>query len=131
MAGPSKSSQRTRRGLMSKYPVLNYVGDVYIPSEDTWLLLDLIKERVPKGNLCLDLGAGSGVLGLYALLNELCGRVLFIDIENDAVETACLNIQLNDVSARSIVVQSNNISIREESIDVVFQIPLSYLCMTH
>jgi release factor glutamine methyltransferase len=72
---------------VSKYPLLKYIGEVYRPSEDSWLLVSLLSERKPSGNICLDLGSGSGIIGLYALLNGFCDRVVFVDIDEDAVKS--------------------------------------------
>ncbi|MEM0001383.1 MAG: methyltransferase [Desulfurococcaceae archaeon] len=108
---------------MFKYPLLKYMGNVYRPSDDTWLLINTLEKRKPRGDLCIDLGAGSGVLGLFALLNELCIRVVFIDIMEDAVETISLNIQLNDVSSRSIIVLSDGVIVHEEYAEIVFANP--------
>lgn len=54
----------------------------------------------------MDLGCGSGVLGLYALVKGYCRRVVFIDIQEDALQTTLNNIVLNGMLGRSIVVSS-------------------------
>lgn len=106
-----------------KYPSLSYVGDVYRPSDDTWLIIDTIENRNPRGDLCLDLGSGSGVLGLFLLLNNLCRRVVFVDISEDAVESTKLNTLLNNVMHLSLIVLSDEKTLRERSIDVVLSNP--------
>jgi len=88
-------------------PRLNYIGEVYKPSDDTWLLIELLNSSEAAGDLCIDLGSGSGVLGIYALLNKKCRRVVFIDIQEDAVATTSFNAVLNKVDAYSIVLQSD------------------------
>jgi len=105
-----------------KHPVLKYLGDVYRPSDDSWMIINALFERKQRGDLCVDLGSGSGVLGLYALLNGFCQRVVFIDIAEDAVETTRLNIVENN-AWMSIVVQGDGSVIREFSIDIVFANP--------
>ena len=108
---------------MSKYPLLKYIGEVYRPSEDSWLLVSLLSERKPSGNICLDLGSGSGIIGLYALLNGFCDRVVFVDIDEDAVKSTSLNAQLNDITYQGIIVQSDGVCVRGECFETVFANP--------
>ncbi len=87
---------------------LVFVGDVYRPSDDTWLALKLLDSLKPKAGLCVDLGCGSGILGLYGLIKGYCERTVFVDIDEDALATTLRNIPLNNAQARSIVVSSDN-----------------------
>ncbi|MEM4224811.1 MAG: methyltransferase [Desulfurococcaceae archaeon] len=104
-------------------PKLEYLGDVYRPGDDTWLLIDLIDAVKPRGELCVDLGAGSGVLGLYTLLNVSCNRVVFIDVSEEAVASIKVNVFLNNVVHRSLVVLSDAISLRNGVADIVLANP--------
>lgn len=105
-----------------RYPDLVFLGDVYRPSDDTWLILELLRERNPRGDICVDLGAGSGILGLSLILNNLCRRIVFIDISSDAVETTLLNTLRNNVRD-AIIVQTDSISIRDDIVDIVVANP--------
>ncbi|MEM4717354.1 MAG: methyltransferase, partial [Desulfurococcaceae archaeon] len=107
---------------MKKYPLLTFIGDVYRPSDDSWLILSLLDKTSPKGDLCLDLGAGSGILGLYALLNGNCKRIVFVDVHEDAVETIVANIRLNGV-VHAITILSDDITLRESSVEIVLANP--------
>lgn len=106
----------------TKLPRLEYVGDVYRPSDDTWLLLGVIEKSGLREKLCLDLGAGSGILGIFALLNGACERVIFIDVMEDAAETTEINVKINGVHHLSIVVLSDDVVV-EEVVDAVFANP--------
>lgn len=105
-----------------RYPDLEFIGDVYRPSDDTSLIIDLIEERTPRGEVCIDLGAGSGILGLFLVMNNLCRKVVFIDILDDAVETIALNTLMNNVRD-AIIVQSDGFAVRDGVVDVVVANP--------
>jgi release factor glutamine methyltransferase len=98
------------------------MGNVYKPSDDTWLLIETLEKRKPRGYTCLDLGSGTGILGLYALLNGYCRRVVFIDIDEDAVESTRRSIELNNVGG-GIVVQTDAYVLREGSFDLALANP--------
>lgn len=62
-------------------------NDTYEPSDDTQLLLEIIK--VNKGEKVIDIGSGTGILGLYTLFHG-ASEVIFIDINPYAVlSTSC------------------------------------------
>lgn len=104
-------------------PKLEYIGEVYRPSDDTWLLMNIVDRVKPRGDICVDLGAGSGILGLYMLLNKYCDRVVFIDVLEDAVKSTRVNVFVNNVTHRSLVILTDTISLRENSVDVVVANP--------
>lgn len=105
------------------FPKLEYIGNVYRPSDDTWLLLSMVDEVKPRGRLCIDLGAGSGIVGLYAMLNGYCEKVVFVDISDHAVGTTKYNAELNGVDHRALVVQSDSTVLIEGVADVVMANP--------
>jgi len=111
---------------MRTIPKLEYFGDTYRPSDDTWLLLGVFENSGASGDLCMDLGCGSGVLGIYSLLNKKCKRVIFVDVQEDAVKTTSFNIVLNGVEVFSIILQSDACYVspfRERSVDIVLANP--------
>lgn len=82
---------------------------VYEPSDDTWLLIDLVEDTLSKkggSDTCVDLGCGTGVLGLYALSRGYCRKVLFIDINPYATMNTFLNLMINRFNHRSVVLLS-------------------------
>jgi release factor glutamine methyltransferase len=70
--------------------ILNAIGKppagVYSPAEDTFLMVDAISTLSLRDKEVLDLGTGSGVLGL--LCAERGAHVTVVDIEDSALETA-------------------------------------------
>jgi len=61
--------------------------ETYEPSDDTKLLLDIIK--INKGEKVIDVGTGSGILGLHAL-SKGASYVVFIDVNPYAtLSTIC------------------------------------------
>ena len=67
----------------------------YEPAEDTLLLLGLID--VKAGEVVLDMGSGSGILGLHSLKLG-ASKVIFIDINPFATEATLCTLRLNGVS---------------------------------
>lgn len=106
-----------------KLPGLYYVGNVYRPSDDSWLAVDMLSSIRPVGKLCLDLGCGSGVLGIFALINGYCERAIFVDVDEDAVETTRLNLSNNGIEHRALVILSDSVSLRGGFADVVLANP--------
>ncbi len=62
--------------------------------ETTILMLEFIRDHVRSGDFVLDLGCGSGILALAALLFG-AERVLGVDVETLSVESALDNYRLN------------------------------------
>jgi len=63
----------------------------YEPAEDTKLLLDII--QVEKNENVLDMGSGSGILGIKAILGG--AKVTFIDINPYASEATLCSLKIN------------------------------------
>ena len=83
---------------------------VYEPAEDTWLAIEAVKEIQGKcrPTLCVDVGAGTGVLGLQ------CGAygsyTVLIDVNPCAVYCSLLNSHRMGLDALVDVVQCDNIT---------------------
>lgn len=80
---------------------------VYEPSDDTWLLMNLAEEILSRrgvSDTCIDLGCGTGVLGLYMLFRKYCRRVFFIDANPYATTNTVFNLEINKFIHRGIVV---------------------------
>lgn len=83
---------------------------VYEPAEDTWLALeairDIIREGEPRGGLCVDVGTGTGVLGLF------CARkgyyTVLVDLNPCA--TACAQYNMRSLGALGDIVQCSTTS---------------------
>ena len=67
--------------------------------ESTRLVLAELDRRVRGGESVLDVGCGSGILGVAALLLG-ASRVRAVDVDPDAVEVTVENAELNGVAAR-------------------------------
>lgn len=78
--------------------------DVYEPSEDSLLAADTVLEELNKlsGNLeVIDMGCGSGILGLVAATNPNVDKVTFVDISDKALDLCKSNINRNMGKVRS------------------------------
>jgi len=74
--------------------------------ETTRLVLQVIEKYVKNGNKFLDIGCGSGILAVAALLLG-CESAVGVDIDEMAVKTAKENAELNGVEDRFEVICGN------------------------
>ncbi len=73
-------------------------NEVYEPAEDSFLAADTVLEELNKlegGLNVIDIGCGSGILGLVAATNANVGKVLFVDTNDRALELCRVNINRN------------------------------------
>ncbi|MDE1851187.1 MAG: methyltransferase [Candidatus Micrarchaeota archaeon] len=103
---------------------------VYEPREDSALarraLKAVIESAGKKGLRVLDMGTGSGILGLSAASEDKVGDVVFSDIDERALSAARGNIERNRqrISARCSFVRSDIFSSINGNFDVmVFNAP--------
>ncbi|CEG12044.1 conserved hypothetical protein [groundwater metagenome] len=68
--------------------------DVYGPSDDSYLLADILKNYDLEGKDVLDIGTGTGILAIIAA--QKCASVSGSDINDKALEIAKKNAALND-----------------------------------
>ena len=59
----------------------------------------------------MDLGCGTGILGVYLLKNNVCRKAVFVDIVENALTNTIYNLRINNVFYKSIVVGGENPSI--------------------
>jgi release factor glutamine methyltransferase len=72
---------------------------VYKPSDDSFLSAQMIAECLPfldeaKSNV-IDVGTGSGILGLVAANFMKKGHIIFLDVDENALKLAAENFDLN------------------------------------
>ena len=84
--------------MLSTAPDIETCSGVYPPSEDSELLLEAV--TVHAGETVLDMGTGSGILGIGAALQG--GIVSSVDISEMALECAGSNAQRNNVEIRTM-----------------------------
>ena len=77
--------------------------NVYEPAEDTFFFAENI--NVPRGAKVLDIGTGSGILGIVAAENA--DNVLAIDLNPYAVRCAKANAKLNSLSDKMASMQAS------------------------
>ncbi len=81
-----------------------------IPRGDSEVLIEAVLKHFTDMSCCyniLDLGAGSGCLGISLLLSYKEARALFVDISYDALDIAKNNAILHGVSKRCKFFQNN------------------------
>ncbi|PKK81369.1 MAG: methyltransferase [Thermoplasmata archaeon HGW-Thermoplasmata-2] len=75
-------------------------SDVYEPCDDSFLLMDCLDGRIRKGDRVLDLGTGTGILGIFCAKQG--ARVVCADINQFAVKLARENAKHNGVKITAI-----------------------------
>lgn len=74
--------------------------------ETTSSCVELMQEYLTADSVCIDVGCGSGILGISAL--KLGAKTAYLtDIDPIAVESALHNCALNGVAERAVVAHSN------------------------
>jgi len=87
--------------------------------QSTRLCLELAEKVVTGGQRVLDLGCGSGILAIAALLLG-ANTALGVDIDEVAVRTATENAQLNNVGGRAFFRKGNLAEHIDGSYDIIF-----------
>lgn len=93
--------------------VIKSGGEVYEPSDDTYLLLELIE--IDEGEDVLEVGSGSGIISIHCAYAG--GKVTAVDISEAAVSTTEENASRNDIELD--VFQSDLFSDVEGTYDVI------------
>ena len=74
--------------------------------ETTSMCIEFLQEYIKEGDICIDVGCGSGILGITAAKMGACMSYL-TDIDPIAVESATHNAQKNGVDGKVTVALSN------------------------
>lgn len=96
--------------------------------ETTSMCLKLLQEYITPQSVCVDVGCGSGILGISAV--KLGAKSAYLtDIDDIAVKSATHNSEINGVSDRIKVVRSDLLGDAEINADLVFaNITAKILC---
>lgn len=74
--------------------------------ETTSMCVELMQEYIQPSSVCIDVGCGSGILGISAVKLG-AAKAYLTDIDMIAVESALHNCQLNGVADKTVVAHSN------------------------
>jgi HemK-related putative methylase len=104
-------------------PIINNIfKDVYSPSDDSYLILDFLKNVITDYKFddlpiqeikqILDMGTGTGIIAIFlemvkSRVNSLQCRIYASDIIPNAIHSAKLNAKLNKVNNRITFIESN------------------------
>lgn len=83
---------------MTKGIEIKTTDTTYRPAEDTDLAIKSIENVVARSKpkmTVLDMGTGSGILGIRAAISSMVDNVIFADINPEAVSLARYNVGLN------------------------------------
>ena len=78
---------------------LNFDENVYVPAEDSYLLVDNLE--ISEGQSVLEIGTGSGIVAMYA--SRLTDNITVTDINFDACELARKNFEANGIEGIEIL----------------------------
>lgn len=82
--------------------------------ETTKLCLELLEKEDLRGKTLLDMGCGSGILGIAACLLGV-NKCVCVDIEQNAVEITKKNAKINNIDENTLAAFSGNV-LEEESL---------------
>ncbi|WP_010167946.1 50S ribosomal protein L11 methyltransferase [Candidatus Epulonipiscium viviparus] len=85
--------------------------------ETTSMCVQLLEKYLKKSNRVLDVGTGSGILGIVAA--KLGASVLGVDIDPMSVKVAIENVAINGVADDMAVVQGDLLEVVAEKADIV------------
>lgn len=74
--------------------------------ETTSMCVELMQEYITPDSVCIDVGCGSGILGISAIKLG-AGKAYLTDIDPIAVESSLHNARLNGVAEKTVVAHSN------------------------
>lgn len=87
--------------------------------ETTSMCVEWIGEFITPDSVCIDVGCGSGILGISAL--KLGAKKAYLtDIDQIAVESSLHNCKLNGVSEKAVVAHSNLLDNTDICADIMF-----------
>ena len=87
--------------------------------ETTSMCVEWIDQFITPDSVCIDVGSGSGILGISAL--KLGAKKAYLtDIDQIAVESSLHNCKLNGVSDRAVVAHSNLLENADICADIMF-----------
>ena len=87
--------------------------------ETTSMCVEWIDQFVTPDSVCIDVGSGSGILGISAL--KLGAKKAYLtDIDPIAVESSLHNCKLNGVAERAVVAHSNLLDNTDICADIMF-----------
>ena len=87
--------------------------------ETTSMCVEWIDEFVTPDSVCIDVGSGSGILGISAL--KLGAKKAYLtDIDPIAVDSSLHNCKLNGVAERAVVAHSNLLDNTDICADIMF-----------
>ena len=96
---------------------------VFTPNETTKLLINSLLKNLPKKKLTiLDLGCGSGIVGISLLkYKKNINHIYFSDISNDATNLTKKNLQLNKITKKKYTIIKSNLfdDIKEKKFDII------------
>jgi ribosomal protein L11 methyltransferase len=90
--------------------------------ETTFLCLSFLKKNDQRRKSILDLGCGSGILGIYTEKFKEC-HCDYVDVDPDALENCRLNLKLNDID------EKNNLFLRDDFVPKKYDLVIANILL--
>ena len=95
--------------------IINTDDNVYVPSEDSYLLAENLE--IKEGQSVLEIGTGSGIVAMYA--SRLTDKITVSDINFDACELARKNFEANNIENIEILFGNMFEPVENRKFDVI------------
>jgi len=93
---------------------------VYAPAEDTLLAAEMLLRNMDGKELSVvEIGTGTGALGIIAAMDNRVSNVLMSDISEEALECAKENARFNSVEGKCTFIKSNLFDSIEGNFDII------------
>lgn len=80
--------------------------NVFIPRQETEIIIDILKKQVHEFNSVLEIGSGSGIIPITIFLENISANITSVDISYDAYQLSRQNADLHDCNEINFINES-------------------------
>lgn len=94
-----------------------------IPRPESEIIIEVLKQNKNKGNKLLDIGTGTGCLGITSSLEKLADYIDLIDIDHDILKLAQRNCRLHNVKKAHFIMSNILLNTPKTKYDIILSNP--------